>query len=227
MPNTMPGSLLGLHSALVVVLSALGFAMAVWVYRANPRERENQGFSLMVLFIVSWVSCYHLAQLGDPTFWFRLAAFAVSMFFVTYYFFIVQWFLGKSGRPYRLLGVVILVYGVVMAALALGTDFVISGSAIVGSTARPVFGDAGRWAFYGFVIVLTLLINWILIQGVRRIPRGASRQASVLLDRPLVVRRLQHRVQRGAAAGVRRLRVLLRWATIRWHSCWASPRMRS
>ena len=90
MPNTMSGSLLGLHSALVVVLSALGFAMAVWVYRANPRERENQGFSLMVLFIVSWVSCYHLAQLGNPTFWFRLAAFAVSMFFVTYYFFIVR-----------------------------------------------------------------------------------------------------------------------------------------
>ena len=164
MPNTMPGSLLGLHSALVVLLSALGFAMAVWVYRANPRERENQGFSLMVLSIVSWVSCYHLAQLGDPTFWFRLAAFAVFMFFVTYYFFIVEWFLGKSGQPYRLLGVVILLYGVVMGGLALGTDIVISGSAIVGSTARPVFGDAGRWAFYGFVIVLTLLINWILMR---------------------------------------------------------------
>jgi signal transduction histidine kinase len=164
MPNTMPGSLLGLHNALVVVLSALGLAMAVWVYRANPRERENQGFSLMVLFIVSWVSCYHLAQLGDPTFWFRLAAFAVFMFFVTYYFFIVQWFLGKSGLPYRLFGVVILIYSVAVGALALGTDFVISGSAIVGSTARPVFGDTGRWAFYGFVIVLTVLINWILIR---------------------------------------------------------------
>jgi len=164
MPNTMPGNLLGLQSFLVVVLSALGFAMAVWVYRANPRERENQGFSLMVLSIVSWVSCYHLAQFGNPTFWFRLAAFAVFMFFVTYYFFIVQWFLGKSGQPYRVLGVVILLYGVVMGALALGTDIVISGSAIVGSTARPVFGNAGRWAFYGFVIVLTLLINWILMR---------------------------------------------------------------
>ena len=164
MPNTMPRSLLGLHTALVVLLSALGFAMAVWVYRANPRERENQGFSLMVLSIVSWVSCYHLAQFGNPTFWFRLAAFAVFMFFVTYYFFIVQWFLGKRGQPYRLLGVVILLYGVVMGGLALETGIVISGSAIAGSMARPVFGDAGRWAFYGFVIVLTLLINGILMK---------------------------------------------------------------
>src|SRR5262245_27670838 len=102
MPNGMSRSLLGLQSALVVVLSALGFAMAVWVYRANPRKRENQGFSLMVLAIVAWVSCYHMAQFGDPIFWFWFAAFAVIMFFVTYYFFIVEWFLGKSGLLYRL-----------------------------------------------------------------------------------------------------------------------------
>jgi signal transduction histidine kinase len=164
MANTMSNSLLGLNNALVVVLSALGFAMAVWVYLANPRERENQGFSLMVFFIVLWISCYHLAQSGNPTFWFRLAASAVFMFFVTYYFFIVQWFLCKSGRLYRLFGVTVLLYGVAVGALALGTDFVIRGSAIVGSTARPVFGETGRWAFYGFVIVLTLLINWILIR---------------------------------------------------------------
>lgn len=170
MANGMPRSLLGLHSALVVVLSALGFAMAVWVQRANPRKRENQGFSLMVLSIVSWVSCYHLAQFSHPTFWFRLAAFSVFMFFIIYYFFIVQWFLGKSGQPYRLVGVVILLYGMVMAFLALGTDIIISGSASVGSTARPVFGGAGRWAFYGFVIFLTLLINGILMREYVRFP---------------------------------------------------------
>jgi signal transduction histidine kinase len=124
----------------------------------------------MVLFIVSWVSCYHRAQLGDSTFWFRLAASAVFMFFVTYYFFIVQWFLGKGGQPYRLLGVVILIYGVVMVGLALGTDIIIRGSASIGSTARPVFGVAGRWAFYGFVIVLTLLINGILMREYARFP---------------------------------------------------------
>jgi signal transduction histidine kinase len=171
MQDGMPSSLLGLHSALVVVLSALGFAMAVCVYRANPRERENQGFSLMVLTIVSWVSCYHLAQFGQPTFWFRLAAFSVFMFFVTYYFFIVEWFLCKSGQPYRLLGVVVLLYSVVMAVVTLRTDIIISGSAIVGSTVRPVFGAAGRWAFYGFVIVLTLLINWILIREYAGFPK--------------------------------------------------------
>lgn len=160
----MPRGLLSVESYLVVMLATLGFAMALWVYRANPRQRENQGFSLMVLSIVSWVSCYHLAQFGHATFWLRLAAFAVFMLFVTYYFFIVVWFLGKRRQPYRLFGLVILVYGVVAGALVLGTDLIIKGSAIVGSTARPVFGDDGKWAFYGFVIIVTLLINWILMR---------------------------------------------------------------
>jgi signal transduction histidine kinase len=164
MQNTVSRSLLDLESYLVVVLAALGAAMAVWVYRANPAKRENQGFSLMVLAILSWVSCYHLAQFGNPAFWFRLSACAVFLFFVTYYFFIVEWFLGKRERPYRFVGTVILLYGVVMGALALGTDFVIRGSAIVGSVARPIFGDTGKWAFYGFVIALTLLINWVLMR---------------------------------------------------------------
>jgi len=167
----MPRGLLRLESDLVVVFAALGFAMAVWVYQANPRERENQGFSLMVLSIVAWVSCYHLAQFGHSTFWFRLAAFAVFMFFVTYYFFIVEWFLGKSEQPYRILGIGILLYGVVMGGLALTTDTVVSGSVIAGSTTRPVFGVAGRWEFYGFVIVLTLLINWVLMREYVRFPR--------------------------------------------------------
>src|SRR5437764_11693514 len=108
MPNATARGLLSFESYLVVVLAALGFAMAVWVYRANPRERENQGFSLMVLSIVAWVSCYHRAQFGDATLWFRLATFAVFMFFVTYYFFIVEWFLGKNSGPFRLFGIVVL-----------------------------------------------------------------------------------------------------------------------
>src|SRR4029453_8947258 len=58
-----------------------------------------------------------------------------------------------------------------MAALAIGSDLIIRGSATVGSTTRPVFGEAGRWAFYGFVIALTLLINGILIREYAGFPK--------------------------------------------------------
>jgi signal transduction histidine kinase len=51
-----------------------------------------------------------------------------------------------------------------MGVVALSTDVIISGSAIVGSTVRPLFGKVGRWEFYGFVVFLTLLINWMLMR---------------------------------------------------------------
>lgn len=159
----MPMSLT-LSTSLVVLLLVFGFAMSVWVYRANPKHRENRGFPLMVLAILSWVSFYHLAQFEHPTFWFRLSACSVFMFFVTYYFFIVKWFLGKEGRTYRVLDVAILIYGITLAGVAVGTNVVVSGSAVVGSVTRPVFHEVGWWSFYGFVIAVTLYINWILLK---------------------------------------------------------------
>jgi signal transduction histidine kinase len=151
-------------TSLVILLLVFGFAMCVWVYRSNPGLPENKGFPLMVLSILSWVVFYHFAQLDNPTFWFRLSACSVFLFFVTYYFFIVKCFLRKEGRGYSVLGTAILIYGVVLGGLALGTDFVIIRSAFVGSVARPVFHDVGRWAFYAFVTIVTVFINAILVK---------------------------------------------------------------
>ena len=153
-----------LSTSLVILLLVFGFAMCVWVYRANPGQPENRGFPLMVLAILSWILSYHFAQFDNRTFWFRLSACSVFLFFVTYYFFIVKWFLRKKGRVFNVLGTAVLVYGVTLAGLALGTDFVILDSTLVGSVARPLFHELGWWAFYGFVTIVTLFINWILVK---------------------------------------------------------------
>jgi signal transduction histidine kinase len=155
---------LPLSTSLVLLLVAFGFSMCVWVYRANPVRPENRGFPLMVLAILSWVSFYHLAQFHNPTMWFRLSGCAVFLFFVTYYFFIVRWFLGKEGRAYDFIGVAVLFYGVTLGVLTAGTDHVIRTSALVGSVAKPVFHEAGWWAFYAFVAAVTLFINWVLVK---------------------------------------------------------------
>lgn len=159
------------RTPLLILLMLFGIAMCVWVYRANPREPENRGFPLMMLPILSWVLFYHLAQLGNPTWWFRLTAGSVFVFFVGYYFFIVKWFLGKEGRFYDVLGTAILLYGFTLSALTVGTDLVISGSTFVGSVTRPVFNLPGRWAFYSFVTVTTVFINWILIKEYHAYPK--------------------------------------------------------
>jgi signal transduction histidine kinase len=159
------------RTPLLILLMLFGIAMCVWVYRANPQEPENRGFPLMMLPILSWVLFYHLAQLGNPTWWFRMTAGAVFVFFVGYYYFIVKWFLGKKGRFYDVLGRAILLYGFILGAVTVGTDLVISGSTFVGSVARPVFSAPGRWAFYSFVTIVTVFINWILIKAYLAYPK--------------------------------------------------------
>jgi signal transduction histidine kinase len=162
---------LPLGTYLLLLLLAFGVAMCVWVYQADPVRPENRGFPLMVLAILAWVSFYHLAQFGHATRWLRVSACFVFLFFVTYYFFVVRWFLAKRGRAYNAVGVAVLLYGVTLAGLAAGTGFVIRTSAPVWSGAgpvipgvRPVFSESGWWTFYGFVLIVTLFINGILVK---------------------------------------------------------------
>lgn len=160
-----------LSTALVVLLLVFGFAMSMWVYRANPTRRENRGFPLMVITILSWVLFYHFAQFDDPILWFRLSAVSVFMFFVAYYYFIVKWFLGKQGRAFAILEKVVLIYGVTLATLALTTDFIVREGAVLESVVRPVFGEVGWWFFYAFVTVVTLIVNWLLVREYFAFPR--------------------------------------------------------
>lgn len=160
-----------LSTALIALLAAFGFAICIWVYRAKPTDRENRGFPLMVVAILSWVLFYHFAQFDNSTFWFRLSAASVYMFFVAYYFFIVKWFLGKAGKGYAIIERVILIYGLALAGLTLFSDFVITESAFLGSVTRPVFHGVGWWFFYAFVTVVTLFINWLLIREYVTFPK--------------------------------------------------------
>jgi signal transduction histidine kinase len=172
---------LSLGTSLVLLLTAFGLAMCVWVYLANPARPENRGFPLMVLAILSWVSFYHFAQFDNPTLWFRLSASAVFLFFVTYYFFIVKWFLGKKGIAYEAVGLAVLLYGVTLAGLAATTGLVVRSSAQVGSVTRPVFHETGWWAFYAFVIAVTLLINGVLVKEFLAYPKERRLRVSYFL----------------------------------------------
>lgn len=155
--------------------------MSLWVYRANPNRRENRGFPLMVLAILSWVLFYHFSQFRDSTFWFRMSTASVFMFFVAYYFFIVKWFLGKAGKPYSLLEKAVLIYGLVFATVALTTDFLIADTRHVGTVVRPDFNAVGWWFFYAFVTVVTLFINWLLVKEYVKYPAGKQLQVQFFI----------------------------------------------
>lgn len=169
-----------LNTILVVLIDLLGLFLAFWVYWTNRSGKVNRGFFLMVVFILAWVTFYYLAQYSLSTLWFRLSAASVFLFFIAYYFFIVRWFLEKK-RWYKILSYSVLIYGLVFAALAVKTDFIIESSETIGLVVRPVFPPIGWWAFYGFVIFLTLLINWALIREYVKYPKERKSQIQYFL----------------------------------------------
>ena len=118
----------------------------------------------MVVAILAWINFYYLAQYSNSTLWFRLSNTSVFLFFITYYFFIIRWLLKKEGW-YKSLGLAILIYGFLFGLLAATTNLVISGSETIQPlVTRPIFQPFGWWIFYGFVIVVTLIINLALLK---------------------------------------------------------------
>ncbi|OGZ67918.1 MAG: hypothetical protein A3D35_03140 [Candidatus Staskawiczbacteria bacterium RIFCSPHIGHO2_02_FULL_34_9] len=153
-----------LNTIFIVLLNLLGVYLSFWVYWANRTEKMNRGFSIMVATILSWVDFYYLAQYGNSTFLFRLATASVFFFFIAYYFFTIRWFLGKMGW-YKYLGYFVLIYGFIFGVLTIGTSLVIDHIEIVEkSFIKPIFQPISWWAFYGLVIIITLIINWVLIK---------------------------------------------------------------
>src|SRR3989344_7809563 len=120
-----------INAILVSILDIVGISLALWVYWANKSNNVNRGFSLMVIFILSWVTCYYFAQYGDSIFWFRLFTASVFFFFIAYYFFIVRWFLQKEGW-YKFFGWFVLVYGLFFGFLAIITNLIINDSEVIG-----------------------------------------------------------------------------------------------
>ena len=153
-----------INAIIVSLLNVLGISLALWVYWANRANNVNKGFSLMVFFILGWVNSYYFAQYSNSVFWFRTFASSVFLFFIAYYFFIVRWFLQKSGL-YKIFGRFVLSYGILFSILSFTTDLIIINfDAMDGLSARPIFNSIGWWLFYIYAIILTILINWTLIK---------------------------------------------------------------
>lgn len=157
-----------MHSLIIAFIDLLGISLAVWVYLTNPRHKENQGLFLMIVSILSWITFYHLASLQShkdvSLTLFRLANGSVFVFFISYYFFIVRWFLHKEGL-YELIGKIVFAYGSVCAVAAIFTGLIITSLKLDNLTPVPVFSFAGWFVFYGYVIFLTVLINFVLIKS--------------------------------------------------------------
>lgn len=156
------------NNIILTIISFLSAGLALLVYSSDRKIKLNRGFALMVIAIIFWIIFYHFASLSAyrdlslPLF--RLSGGFVFIFFTIYYFFTIIWFLEKNSW-YDLLGKLILIYGWAFGLLTIFTKSIIVGVAVENWGALPIFSSWGWFIFYGYVIVLTLLINTVLIMN--------------------------------------------------------------
>lgn len=160
--------IMDVNNIIIILIDLISVFLALWVLLANPRKKANRGFFLMVISILSWITFYHFASsLQYRTIsqtLFRLANGSVFLFFITYYFFIVRWFLNKE-KIFKILGRLVLVYGLVFGAVTIFSNLIITSPKFNSWGAFPLFSSWGWFVFYGHVIFLTTLINILLIKS--------------------------------------------------------------
>ncbi|MFH1564596.1 MAG: ATP-binding protein [bacterium] len=138
----------------------------------------------MVVSILSWITFYHLASLPSQNNLslklFRIATGSVFVFFIAYYFFIIRWFLDKK-KIYKIFGRIIFAYGFIFSLLAIFTNLIIEDIKVEQLIVTPVFPLWAWFAFYGYVIILTVFINILLIVDYFKSPKEKKQKIQYFL----------------------------------------------
>ncbi|SNQ61217.1 sensor histidine kinase [Candidatus Methanoperedens nitratireducens] len=134
-------------------------------FGGSKKEKTNKVFSLLIISILLWITLYHFASLSDnkdlSLVLFRISGSSVFLFFIFYYYFIILF--TRENKFYEQLGKLIIIYGLLFSFFTIFTDLIIKNSIVESWGIYPEFSSFGRLTFYGYVILLTLLINKILV----------------------------------------------------------------
>ncbi len=154
-----------INTFLIYLIDILGFFLAIWVFWSSKKEKANKAFSLLIISILSWITFYHFASLSNnkdvSLVLFRISGGSAFLFFIFYYYFVILF--TKENKFYEQLGKLIIIYGILFSFFTIFTDLIIKNSVVESWGVYPEFSSLGKVTFYGYVILLTLLINKILV----------------------------------------------------------------
>jgi len=154
-----------INQAFVFLISVTSIWLAFWVLFANRKNKLNQTFFIMTIFIFLWVIFAYLGfsanELKKSLIWYRLNLGVVSLFFIATYFFSV--YFPKKITESHFLNKIVLCLGSILFFLSVFTDSVIKNTMLKGWGIEIIFGK-GKILYYGLVILLTFLILYILFK---------------------------------------------------------------
>ena len=153
-----------IFTALTVLVAIISLLLGFWVYAANRKEKSNQCFAFMAIFILFWIIFYFLTQSSrQPTpalFWAKLAYGSVSIFYITFYSFFI-YFLDFE-KKFRILNKIIWSTSIILFGLSVFTDFVVQDIKFKRWEVDIIFGGVAPF-FYGVAGFLSILVVYLLI----------------------------------------------------------------
>ena len=171
-----------LNKISVILISVFGSWLAIWIYLANRKVKVNQLFSLMTVFVLLWIAFgflfFSTNQTGLALFWVRLNFGAVSIFFITAYFFSL--YFPQEGKRTPILDKIVVFLGMLFFFLSVFTDLIIKDIEIKEWGNDVVMGKAGN-IFYTVVIFLTFLILFNLFKKYFRLSKEDKLKAQYFL----------------------------------------------
>ena len=120
-----------LNQILVVIINTIAILIGFFVYRNDPKGKNNRILVLMVFFMLLWVNFAFLARfLGreNPdlaTNFLRIAWFAAPLLLTSLYFLIIS--LIDKEKKYKVLNKAVLIYGISSAFITGFTEWIVAG----------------------------------------------------------------------------------------------------
>ena len=155
-----------IEEIIVILINLIGFWLAFWVLSANKRERLNQWFTLMTLFVILWVDFAFLANKINENFlstiFYRLNWGAVILSLISSFYFYIIHFLNEKEK-YKILEKIILIFGLGLFFLSIFTNFIIKGTIIQPWGSEIIFGP-GNILFYLYSFFVALIVIGLLIK---------------------------------------------------------------
>lgn len=147
-----------LNQILVVVINAIAILIGLFVYRDDPKGKNNRILVLMAFLMLLWVNFAFLARLlgrEDPDLaisFLRIAWFATPLLFTSLYFLVIS--LIDKGKKYEILNKAVLVCGIFSAFITGFTEWIVAGTEFIGSYLAIDYGSG----MMPFLTLITFLI---------------------------------------------------------------------
>ena len=154
---------------LIFLVNIIGILLASWVFFVNKQDRLNQLFFLMTFFILLWINFSYIAnsKIYNPHFLFKLSFGALSLFFVSVYFFLLHF--PKKEKRYPILDKLILLIGIILFYCSVFTNSIIKDVKLERWGTDIIYGG-GKNLFFGIIVALIFLITIFILRKYYKLP---------------------------------------------------------